>query len=93
MTAVRPPVWPSVQPASTGGAGNAGNARTAAQRAFFDQALGKAGAPQAQPQPVAVHAETIPQPAAQPVRNTTFTASGEQPRKILRPGSLLDIKV
>lgn len=99
MTAVRPPVWPSVQPASTGGAGNAGNARTAAQRAFFDQALGKAGAPQAAtPQPVArqtpaVRTETVPQPAAQPVRDTSFTASGDQPRKILRPGSLLDIKV
>ncbi len=91
MTVVRPPVWPSVQPASTGGSGNAGNARSAAQRAFFDQALGKAATPQAQAP--AVRTETVPQPAAQPVRNTTFTASSEPPQKVLRPGSLLDIRV
>lgn len=91
MTSVRPPVWPTVQPPASGGAGNA---RSAAQRAFFEQALGKATAPQASaPQAPAVRAETVPQPAAQPVRNTTFAQATEQPQKILRPGSLLDIKV
>ena len=90
MTTVRPPVWPTVQPPASGGAGNA---RTAAQRAFFDAALGKAGAPQPAPvQAPTVRAETAVQPAAQPVRSV-FTPPTEEPRKILRPGSLLDIKV
>jgi len=92
VTAVRPPNWPTVTPPASGGAGNA---RTAAQRAFFDQALGKAGAPQAQPTPVqapVVRAETRVQPAAQRVQST-FVQPTEQPQKILRPGSLLDIKV
>lgn len=91
MTTVRPPVWPAATPPATSGAGNA---RTAAQRAFFEAALGKAGAPAAQPQmqTPAVRAETTPQPAAQRVR-TEFVQPMEPPQKILRPGSLLDIKV
>ena len=96
MTAVRPPVWPTVTPPASGGAGNA---RAAAQRAFFDQALSKAAAPQAQvqPQPAqvqapVVRAETRVQPAAQRVQSV-FVQPTEQPQKILRPGSLLDIKV
>ena len=92
MTAVRPPVWPTVQqPAS----GSSGNARASARGAFFEQALGRAtGAPQpAQaPQAPTVRAETTPQPHAERVR-ASFTPSSEPPRKILRPGSLLDIKV
>jgi hypothetical protein len=40
----------------------------------------------------AVRAETAPQPHAERVR-TTFTAPQDPPQKILRPGSLLDIKV
>jgi len=93
VTVVRPPVWPAVTPPASGGAGNA---RTAAQRAFFEAALGKAGAPTAQPQATqapAVRVETAPQPAAQRVRNEFFQTPTEQPQKILRPGSLLDIKV
>lgn len=94
MTAVRPPVWPAATPPASGGAGNA---RAAAQRAFFEAALGKASAPQAQAQPTpvqapVVRAETRIQPAAQRVQST-FVQPTEQPQKILRPGSLLDIKV
>jgi hypothetical protein len=90
VTVVRPPVWPPVTPPASGGAGNA---RTAAQRAFFEAALGKTAAPQGRPTPApAVRAETVPQPAAQRVR-TEFVQPTEQPQKILRPGSLLDIKV
>ncbi len=94
MTAVRPPVWPTATPPAPGGAGNA---RSAAQRAFFEAALGKASAPQAQPQPApaqapVIRAETRPQPAAQRVQSS-FVQPTEQPQKILRPGSLLDIKV
>lgn len=92
MTAVRPPVWPTVQQPPSGGAGNA---RTAAQRAFFQAALEKTGAPQPQAQAIqtpTIRAETVPQPAAQRVRSE-FVQPTEQPQKILRPGSLLDIKV
>ncbi len=86
MTAVRPPVWPTVQPPASGGTG-----RASARGAFFEQALGRATQPQAVQAPT-VRAETTPQPQAERVR-TTFTPSSEPPRKILRPGSLLDIKV
>lgn len=92
MTAVRPPVWPTATPPASGGAGNA---RAAAQKAFFEQALTKAAPVQAQPTPVqaaVVRAETRIEPAAQRVQST-FVQPTEQPRTILRPGSLLDIKV
>ncbi len=61
-------------------------AKLAAQRAFFAAALGQAQAPAAatpQPQPQARPASVarIPDPAAEP------------PQRILRPGSLLDIRV
>lgn len=88
MTAVRPPVWPTVPPP----AGGAGDARRSARGAFFEQALSRAASAGPQVQAPAIRAETTPQPHAEPVR-TTFTASQDPPRKILRPGSLLDIKV
>jgi hypothetical protein len=54
-------------------------ARLAAQRAFFELAAGKAQAP--------------PAPAAQaPVQRMT-AAPAEAPAKLLRPGSLLNIRV
>jgi len=81
---VRPNIWANVPPPGQG----AGPARTAAQRAFFDQALGKAtGAAQAQPQTAVVQAQ------AQPVQRMPADQPTEQPTKILRPGSLLDIRV
>lgn len=89
MTAVRPPVWPTVPQPAPGGAGDA---RQSARGAFFEQALGKATGAQPQVQTPAVRAGTTPQPHAERVR-TTFTAPPDPPQKILRPGSLLDIKV
>ena len=84
MNPVRPNIWANVPPPGQG----AGPARTAAQRAFFDQALGKAtGAAQAQPQTAVVQAQ------AQPVQRMPADQPTEQPTKILRPGSLLDIRV
>lgn len=84
MNPVRPNIWANVPPPGQG----AGPAKTAAQGAFFDQALGKAtGAAQAQPQAAVVQAQPPPtqrMPTDQPA---------EQPTKILRPGSLLDIRV
>ncbi|MDO9474714.1 MAG: hypothetical protein Q7J28_16840 [Caulobacter sp.] len=89
MTVVRPPVWPTVPPPASGGAGDA---RQSARGAFFEQALGRATEARPQVQTPAVRAGTTPQPHAERVR-TTFTAPQDPPQKILRPGSLLDIKV
>lgn len=60
-------------------------ARNNAQRAFFQAAMGNAQAAQAQPAQAASQASyTQRVPSALPA---------EPPTKILRPGSLLDIKV
>jgi hypothetical protein len=90
VTTVRPPVWPTAPTAPSGGADSA---RQSARGAFFEQALGRAtqAQPQAAPAPT-IRAETVPQPAAEPVRSR-FAPSDGPPQKILRPGSLLDIKV
>lgn len=81
---------PFIQAASTPQTGGADSARLAAQKAFFEAAMGKA-APAAPAQAAA--------PVAPPVQRD-FRASPqamadaqEQPRKILRPGSLLNIVV
>lgn len=86
MNPVRPNIWANVPPPGQG----AGPAKTAAQRAFFDQALGKAtGGAQAQPQTAVAQS----QPQTQPVQRMPTDQPAEQPAKILRPGSLLDIRV
>lgn len=84
MTTVRPNLIPNP---------NLGNpparqdpVRVDAQRAFFEAALGKANAPAVQtrvppPQAYAQPMQRMPDPKAEP------------PQKILRPGSLLDIRV
>jgi hypothetical protein len=59
-------------------------ARAAAQRAFFEAALGKAAAATA-PAPTQVEARP-------PVQRTPDAAQA-RPEKLLRPGSLLDIRV
>lgn len=59
-------------------------ARAAAQRAFFEAALGKPAAPAASPAApatVQVALQRTPEPTA------------ARPEKVLRPGSLLDIRV
>jgi hypothetical protein len=60
-------------------------ARLAAQRAFFEAALGKAPA-------AATAVAARPAQAAAPLQRTPDPASAK-PEKILRPGSLLDIRV
>lgn len=94
MNPVRPNVWANVPPPGQG-AGQ-GAARSAAQRAFFDAALGKAaGAPQ-QTQAPATPVRTAlvqAQAAPQPVQRMPAAQPTEQPTRILRPGSLLDIRV
>jgi hypothetical protein len=86
VTPVRPTNLPVQAPASQ--AGGADAAKAAAQRAFFQAALGgaaKPAAPQAQ-------ATTTPTVFAQPVQRIP-DPKAEAPTKILRPGSLLDIRV
>ena len=80
---------PVIQAASTPQTGGADSARLAAQKAFFEAALGRSNGPAA---PVAP-----PAPVAQPLRQD-FRASPQQmaeatPQRILRPGSLLNIVV
>ena len=67
-------------------------ARLAAQRAFFDAALGRAGAPAAAPKTTAPAALT---PATAPVQRAEIrpNPAAEAPAKPLRPGSILDIRV
>jgi hypothetical protein len=60
-------------------------ARNTAQRAFFQAAMGNAQAAQAQP------AQAASQP--QYTQRVPTGLPAEPPAKILRPGSLLDIKV
>ena len=81
------------QPAPTPPA--AGEARAAAQRAFFQTALAKAGAPAATTQPTATAPAPATTRALQPAvtRVKDETTIPPQPTRILRPGSLLDIKV
>lgn len=83
MTTIRSGM-PPVQPASTTGADAA---RLAAQRAFFQQAMGRPAAATAATAPA-----TAPAPALRMVE-VRPAANAEPPAKILRPGSLLDIRV
>jgi hypothetical protein len=90
------PIRPSLTPPT---ASPAGPVRTAAQRAFFDAAMGRAAptaaatpaiqTPAVQAAPVAPvrAAMPAPQPAANP------TPDPGEPVRYRRPGSLLDIKV
>jgi hypothetical protein len=73
-------------------------ARAAAQRAFFNTALAKAGAPAAPTAPNAPVAAAparadsrAVQPAVTRLRDETTVPP--HPGRILRPGSLIDIKV
>ncbi|MDP3490932.1 MAG: hypothetical protein Q8R71_12415 [Phenylobacterium sp.] len=96
LTAIRPP-FPNALP--TAPQGVAPQQRNAAQKAFFEAALGKA-APDAAPVPPRVPTRAAA-PAAEvqvratPVREVPLQvrATDEPPKKILRPGSLLDIRV
>lgn len=87
-----------IRPASSGlpqqaaPARPASEARTAAQRAFFQQALGQAAAPAATPV-TAPAAPVRSQTTVAPTRVVETPVQGEAPQRYMRPGSLLDIKV
>lgn len=84
VTTIRPNAFP--QHAPLGGQRD-DPARLAAQRAFFQAAMGQAQAPVQTTAPVAA-----PQ-AAQTINRVAEAGAAEAPQKILRPGSLLDIRV
>ena len=85
MTPVRPSPFPAAAPLAQTSQADA--ARVAAQKAFFEMAMGRAPAPAATstaPAPDAgtsARVQRLPDPAA------------PAPARVLRPGSLLDIRV
>jgi hypothetical protein len=82
VTPVRPSPFPTASRAAQPAQVDA--ARVAAQKAFFEMAMGKAAAPAA---PAA--AESIAPARTQRMPDPAAPA----PEKLLRPGSLLDIRV
>jgi hypothetical protein len=94
VTPIRPNLFPAPPAtASVAGAG-ADAARLAAQKAFFAAALGQPAAP-ATAQPAAATRASFfaPAPAPAPRPEIRPDLSAEAPAKLLRPGSLLDIRV
>jgi hypothetical protein len=81
---IRPANLP-VTPAPTQGSGGADAARAAAQRAFFDAAMGRA--------PAAASSQITTAPAVPQRVEPRPSAAAEAPTRILRPGSLLDIRI
>ncbi len=80
---------PFIQAAATPRTGDVGAARLAAQKAFFEAALGRpatSAAPVQAPEPVAA-------PVRSDFRASPQTVAEASPQKILRPGSLLNIVV
>lgn len=82
VTTIRPNPQP-IAPQPQGGGGDA--AKLAAQKAFFALAMGRT-APAAQAEDPAPAVTT-------PSVNRTAAAGADPPQKILRPGSILDIRV
>jgi len=85
LAPIRPQIHPGAAPTRP-----ADPARLAAQKAFFDMALGKAAGASAPTGPAVSTPAAAPQPA---VANRTPDSNAPAPTKTLRPGSLLDIRV
>jgi hypothetical protein len=84
MADVRPPSWPTNAPRDTAVAKTP--ARSAAQAAFFQAALGgQSISSQPTPQPPPARAARAP--------DLTIQMPREEPTKILRPGSIINIVV
>jgi hypothetical protein len=86
VTPIRPTGYPT--PPQPNPAADA--ARLAAQRAFFDQALGRAAQASKAQAPAVVQAQAAPAPV---VRAAAGPAPSDGAAKLPRPGSLLDIRV
>ena len=77
MADIRAPQWPAIRPPTTPAAKN--DARAEAQRAFFQAAMtGKLNEPV---------------PTAQRAPDLRIQMPQAQPEKLLRPGSIIDIRV
>jgi hypothetical protein len=88
VTTIRPNLYPQTQARPQ----NQDSGKLAAQRAFFD-ALSQARAPTQAAAAPATAAMTQAAAPAQVQRTPPAAAPTEQPQKILRPGSLFDIRV
>lgn len=88
MTTIRP----NILPPSHQGPQPQDRDRMAAQRAFFAQAMGQAQAATS-PAPSPVSAPVSSGATVAAARTTASPSSAEAPQKILRPGSLIDIRV
>lgn len=86
---IRPHSWPNL-PAAPARTGGPADARSAAQRAFFEQALGRSTAPAAATQKAAAASPLAIRPRGPDLR---IELPDAPPAKILRPGSIIDIKV
>jgi hypothetical protein len=80
---IRPGFNPSVAPAAP---------RVNARAAFFQAAVDQAAAPAAPARPAAVR-EAVRPAAPAPVAAAAPPAPSSPPERLLRPGSLLDIRV
>jgi hypothetical protein len=90
VTTIRPAGQTPIQPAAPQ---RSDATRQAAQKAFFELAMGKVSttaAPAASAAPVKAAAPAAASPTP---RRVAVTAAGEAPARTLRPGSLLDIRV
>ena len=92
MTTIRPS-FPQPQLAPQPASQRADAARLAAQRAFFDMAAGQAQAAAPRPKLAAAQAAVQSAAPAAPRPQRMPDAHAEPPAKVLRPGSLLDIRV
>jgi hypothetical protein len=91
VTPIRPNAFP-VPPTAPSAAGvGAEAARAAAQKAFFDAAMGRATAAQPATPPSAQGFTQPPAPAQ--VARVAPDSAAQPPTRLLRPGSLLDIRV
>ncbi|MBA4012833.1 MAG: hypothetical protein C0481_13280 [Phenylobacterium sp.] len=81
MSTIRPPIFPTPQPQAQP------TARNSAQQAFFTAAMGRPAAA-AQPQ-----VQAQPQAPAAPAQRMPASLPADPPQRILRPGSILDIRV
>jgi hypothetical protein len=88
------PIRPNIFPAPTNANPGADAARLAAQKAFFAAAMGQAAAPATAQTPAAAGAPFFATASAPiPRAEIRPDPSAEPPAKLLRPGSLLDIRV
>ena len=79
MTTIRPNVFPQQAPLG----GQRDDPKAAAARAFFAAAMGQTQAPAAQ----------VETQASAPVQRMPAATPGDAPQRVLRPGSILDIRV